>query len=75
MGWVVSVTPRPRFTPEETTADNTTLHFEIFFQMISQKYVLLNRFFTLIPEMTSIFIYHVRFLHKIGVYVLQLLLI
>jgi hypothetical protein len=32
-------------------------------------------FFTLIPEMTSIFIHHVRFLHKIGVYVLQLLLI
>jgi hypothetical protein len=55
--------------------DNTTLHFEHFFQMISQKYVLLNRFFTLIPEMTSIFIHHVRFLHKIGVYVLQLFLI
>jgi hypothetical protein len=55
--------------------NNTTLHFENFFQMISQKYVLLNRFFTLIPEMTYIFIHHVRFLHKIGVYVLQLLLI
>jgi hypothetical protein len=52
-----------------------TLHFEIFFQMISEKCVLLNRFFTLIPEMTSISIHHVRFLHKIGVYVLQLLLI
>jgi hypothetical protein len=55
--------------------DNTTLHFENFFLMISQKYVLLNRFFTLIPVITSIFIHHVRFLHKIGVYVLQLLLI
>jgi hypothetical protein len=43
--------------------------------MIPQKYVLLNRVFTLIPEMTSIFIHHVRFLHKMGVYVLQLLLI
>jgi hypothetical protein len=53
----------------------TTLQFENFFQMISQKYLLLNRFFTLIPETTSIFIHHVRFLHKIGVYVLQLLLI
>jgi hypothetical protein len=42
--------------------------------MISQKYVLLNHFFTLIPEMTSIFIHHVRFLQKIGVYVLQLLI-
>jgi hypothetical protein len=39
------------------------------------KNVLLNRFFTLIPEMTSIFIHRVRVLHKIGVYVLQLLLI
>jgi hypothetical protein len=48
--------------------------FSKFFQMISQKYVLLNRFFTLILEMTSIFIHHIRFLHKIGVYVLQLLL-
>jgi hypothetical protein len=54
--------------------NNSTLHFENFFQIISQKYVLLNRFFTLIPEMTSIFIYHVRFLHKIGVYVLQSLI-
>jgi hypothetical protein len=49
--------------------------YEKIFQMISQKYVLLNRFITLIPEMASIFIHHVRFLHKIGVYVLQLLLI
>jgi hypothetical protein len=55
--------------------DYTTLHFEKNFQMISQKYVLLNRVFTLILEMTSIFIHHIRFLHKIGVYVLQLLLI
>jgi hypothetical protein len=53
----------------------TTLHFGKFFQMISQKYVLLNRFFALIPEMASIFIHHVKFLHRIGVYVLQLLLI
>jgi hypothetical protein len=34
-------------------SNNTTLHFEKFFQIISQKYVLLNRFFTLIPEMTA----------------------
>jgi hypothetical protein len=53
----------------------TTLHFEIFFFRWVPKNMLLNHFFTLIPEMTSIFINHVRFLHKIGVYVLQLLLI
>jgi hypothetical protein len=65
----------PHFCTRVLVIDYTTLHFEIFFQMISQKYVLLNRFFTLITEMTSIFIHHIRFLHKIGVYVLQLLLI
>jgi hypothetical protein len=54
------------------------LHHSAFGKIFSDdfsKNVLLNRIFTLIPEMTSIFIHHVRFLHKIGVYVLQLLLI
>jgi hypothetical protein len=39
-------------TEEHVESTNYIYKSENFFQMISQKYVLLNRFFTLIPEMT-----------------------